>query len=218
MYFMIFKDNRSMTGLLPWDKTNFERIIKQKTSVITSLPEQFSSVFTVSESIKIYPTTLNPLPHNPLYEQLSGPFYSFSDKEAIGTYTVVKRPLETTKNDLKANVAKDRYNWEVSGFEMTLQDRVVKIPTDRESRGLFFYAQQLQAEGKTWKFNNNTWLTLSLEELNTIVSAIFTHVQKCFEWEKEISDALDVCKSQEDLKSVDTRSPIHKERLRTRPV
>ena len=41
---MIFKDGRSITGLLPWDKTNFERIIKQKTSVITSLPEKFSGV------------------------------------------------------------------------------------------------------------------------------------------------------------------------------
>ena len=210
---MIFKDNRSQSGCLPWDKVKFEQLIKRKFNVSVTLPAKHDTSFFVSSSIKIIPTEMVVPSYNNKYQQLQGPFYHIDPESgtALGTYNVVDIALNVLKFKVKEQLAKIRYEWEVSGVSMTINGTKVSVPTNREERGLFLQALQLGSEPIEWKFALDRWVVLSKENFQEIVQTIVSHVQKCFLWESSLVKTIDSLTTREELQQVSLIPPLEED-------
>ena len=73
---------------------------------------------------------------------------------------------------------------------MTLQGLTLPVSTDRVTRQIWFNAIQQNIASQTWKFDNTTWLTLSLAEMQSVADAMTAHVQAAFDWEKSLHDQI----------------------------
>lgn len=144
--------------------------------------------------------------YNTKIQRLEGPFYTFSDT-ATQSFTVVDKNIDFVKQDLLALVANARWEKEISGVEVTVQNTAVKVTTQRGDRDIFLQALQGGVDNTVWKLadtNNSTvWLTLSLADLQTIVNAIKQHIIDSFDWEKAKADEIAACQTLDELDKVE---------------
>lgn len=166
-------------------------------------PAEPNEYVKISDTFEIYPIESITQPaHDSTYQQLAGPFWSFDNNVAVGTYSVVDRDLNSIKNDLKSQAAVERYKKEIAGIKMTIQGTEVSVATDRESRNI--YAQKIlgmNGDSVQWKFNES-WLTLSKEELGSLLNAVDLHVQTQYDWESRIVTQIESANSAEELKAI----------------
>lgn len=218
MNFMLFKNQRSHSGAVPWNRLLFEQLIYRKLKVSASLPDSNQIPFTVNSEIKILPVEITIPAFDHKIEQLQGPFYDFSDENLVkGFYNVVEQPLDALKYKVKEQLAKVRYEWEIEGIVLTLNGLTLQVPTNREERHLFLQALQLTVDPVEWKFNN-VWTVLTPDDLKTIVMAIVTHVQGCFNWENQLTKTIDGCTSILELKAVSLVPPSTKTSFKPRMI
>ena len=57
-------------------------------------------------------------------------------------------------------------------------------------------------ETSNWKFPEG-WLTLTKSELGQCVSAGATHIQSCFDWEKNYTDRIEAATTKEELLQIE---------------
>lgn len=196
--FVIVYQNSVILGPMRWNRFRFQNTIFEDCEEFSvTLPDRnddFTPII-VSDDIKILPVQGTPNPdYNPKIEILHGPFYEFTDTVAISSYTVEPMHVESVKNQLKAVIANNRYNKEIAGVTVKIQNNDVKVDTTRESRQHLIHRYILMNDDDTlqWKFND-VWLTLSKEEVSFLVTSGANHVQTHFDWEadkvKEINSA-----------------------------
>lgn len=122
---------------------------------------------------------------NSLTEHLSGPWYTYENNQAIETWGKDSKDLESIRGFLRPLLAEARYNKEVGGTPISIQDQIFTIDTARGTRDSL--AQQyllLPDEGTiNWKFPEG-WVSMSKAEFSTCVDACAKHVQNCFDWER----------------------------------
>jgi hypothetical protein len=156
----------------------------------------------INDELEIYPVTGLEVPeHHSDYQQLAGPFWTFTDV-AHGIYNVVDRPFDAIKNTLKAQVSAERYRKEIAGIKLTIQDTEVSVATDRDSRNI--YTQKLVTMGDDvvqWKFSE-AWLSLNKQELTQMLVDVNSHVQQQFDWESNIINQIDLAETVEQLKEI----------------
>ena len=155
----------------------------------------------INENIKLVYVQEPTIPsYNPLIEQLAGPFYDISEEPITGYYTVEPRYLDSIKNELIALVASKRYEKEMVGFDMVIQDNTVHINTTKEERATWHQMLTVIGEGTIkFKFSSSLWLELNLTDIQSIVAAIVNHVQNCFIWEAGILDQIGVAVDSNEL-------------------
>ena len=108
---------------------------------------------------------------------------------------------------MKSIVADNRWKLETAGVKVTIQGQELSITTARGERDIYLQALQLGSDAKSWKFDNNTWLVLSLAELQTIVTAIVTHIQAAFDWENSLITNIDSLNTLAELAALELRHP-----------
>lgn len=124
------------------------------------------------------------------YEQMVGPFYTYTDNQATSAYDSQPLDIDTVKQKLKAIAASERYALEVAGTTVTLNNVEYKLPTDRANSTQFDYLLSTIGDGTAnWKFDQ-AFVELSAADVRAIVSAIKSHIQSQFDWEKTIHDAI----------------------------
>lgn len=211
MDFILTENKHVIYGPKPYNKKKFESVITDDTDYEdnVSLPFDNTGYYSVSDTIEIYPLTSIVIPsYTSLYQQLAGPFYDFIEGvSASSYYTVLDKPIDVIKQELKAIVTNNRYLTETQGMTVTIQNTDVFLYTSREDRNMYLQAFQLGAGGNTWKFKNNIWLTLSIEDLQTIVITVLSHVQNCFDWESNKTSEIENCNSLEDIKNITLTHP-----------
>lgn len=159
----------------------------------------------INDSLEIYPVGQINIPeYDPLYEELSGPYWTFVDGFANGSYTVIEKVIGSIKNDMKSIAANERYKKEVSGISLLLKGITVFVGTDRESRNNFTQKLVTLNDGDTvqWKFPDEIWLDLTKQELLSLVNSVATYVQSQFDWEKGIVGQIDAAQTIEELKQI----------------
>lgn len=166
-------------------------------------PTEPESYVKINDSVEIYPVVLDQPSFDPLYEQLEGPFWNFENQTATGTYNVIARDINHTKDDLKALASSERYKKEISGVKHNIQNTEVTIATDRDSRNIFTQKLIVMNDTDTiqWKLPEN-WTALSKTDLIDILNAINNHVQAQFDWEKDIVFQINSASTFEELKSI----------------
>lgn len=201
----ILVENRTtvLLGPMPWRHRFFQSELNDLEIEYTISPTEPNAHLSINDNIEIFPVEkINVPEHNTLHQQLAGPFWTYDNNVAIGTYHVAEKEEHIIKNELKALTASERYTREVSGTKITIQDIEISLPTDRESRNVFFQKLISMNENDTiqWKFNEG-WLTLNKSEMNAVVDVITNHVQSHYDWEKDKIDEIENATT-EQLKNI----------------
>ena len=121
--------------------------------------------------------------------------------KVVFTYPIIDKTLEEVKNIRKQEVAPVRREKENTTITLTLNNTQVEVSTSREERLLL--ASKLAASPGPHNFKfSNTWLEITTEELQTIISEIDAVVQAAFDWELAKLQEIDACETIDDVYAV----------------
>lgn len=208
MYVVIY-DNQVVLGPMRWNRARFENFLFEEYELSVRLPDSNSGNCIVNDNCKIFPIqgTENP-PFNPKIEMLHGPFWEITDSVAISSYEVVKMPVDAVKNNLKAVAAGERWRKETSGVKVNINGTEYSFGSDKETRSVLQHALATDTDQFNWKFGTDNWVTLSKNDITTIISTILTHVQECFDWEYSKINEINSCTTLEELDAIEIVQPV----------
>lgn len=171
-----------------------------KPTILASDEEKIPFNLPIDENIRVRRYVEVRAEINPKIQRHEGPFWTFTDDVATGTFTVVNKGIQLIKGEQKNLVTAERYNKEISGIKVAIQGQEVSLDTSREGRSIYNEKYQSLADGETinWKFLE-CWLTLSKTELKSIVDSVNTHVQSTFDWEMSKHNEIDACTTHAQL-------------------
>jgi hypothetical protein len=166
-----------------------ERISSQSFS---SLPIHFSDGLT-----HLVPTERVIPEHDPKYHNVGNFTWEIVKEnevpvKVVFTYPITDKTLEEVKNIRKQEVAPARREKENTIITLIVNNTEVEVSTSREERLLL--ASKLAASPGPHNFKfQNTWLEITTEELQTIISEIDAVVQAAFDWELAKLQEIDAC-------------------------
>lgn len=206
--YVLWKDNILIKGPNEWSKKSFDRAIFEKGGTVeVSQGEPENSYTDLGEGFKVYKITDHQIPdYNRLTEMLYGPFFTLSESGAILEMRKKQFDLSDIKNSVCDRLAEFRFAREEEGTTVTLGDNTVYASTSREGKKVYYNAKSSAMNNVNWKFpmavvvnvddqgestttiTQATWITLTADDIDTIITAIESHVQGWFDWEKATAD------------------------------
>ena len=175
-----------------------ERISPQS---YTDLPIHFSDGLTHLVLIeKVVPE------NNPKYHNIGNFTWEIIKENEVPvkvllTYPITDKTLEEVKELRKQEVSPYRREKESTIITLTVNNTEVQVSTSREERLLL--ASKLSAAPGPHNFKfSNTWLEITTEQLQTIVSEIDVKVQEAFDWELSKLQEIDACETIESVYDV----------------
>ena len=203
MYAVIY-DNRVLVGPMNWNRGMFQGALERK-GIQYPLPRTAPDnlPLTINEHAKIMRVDEIRPTMNPLVEFYYGPLWDITEETAIANYEVHDSPIESMRYNLKQVAAQERYKREVLGTTTTIQEQTVTIDTNRGARDIFVQKYLLMTDSDlvNWKFPE-TWLTLTKQDLGTVVQAGAQYIQSCFDWELNIAEQIDLAQTKQDLLAI----------------
>jgi len=209
MWILVY-NNQIQLGPREYNRWIFQSWLQENLGITMSLPQTpaNNNPIIIDENTRIISVIFAPEPnYNHRIQQLAGPFLTVFYDYADATWQVADQPIENVKLTMLAELASNRYNQEVSGVNLTLQDQNVWVSSDRVTRQIWLNALQLGVTTTTWKFNNTTWLTLDTTEVQSVVSALTQHVEQAFAWEKSLYDHIMSAQDLATLANIDINWP-----------
>jgi hypothetical protein len=203
MYAVIY-DNKVLVGPMNWNRGMFQGALERKNiryPLSRTAPDNLPLI--IDEHAKIMRVDEIRPQMNPLVEFYYGPLWDITEETAIANYEVHDSPIESMRYNLKQVAAQERYNKEVLGTTVTIQDKTVTIDTNRGARDIFVQKYLLMADSDlvNWKFPE-TWLTLTKQDLSLAVQAGDQYIQSCFDWELNITEQIDLAETKEQLLAI----------------
>lgn len=175
-----------------------------------TIPSKLEGKLDITADIKFLPVGSEIYPNmNSKIQQLAGPFYTISNDSVKVEYKAVDKPLDVVKNELKAIVAKNRYEKEISEISLEIKGIEVKIDGSRENKTIIMLAYGAMPEGLTsnWKFQDGVFVECSKEDIGSIVTACVTQTQLAFDWEAGKVKEIDSANSLNALDIIDLGNP-----------
>ena len=123
------------------------------------------------------------------------------------TYPITEKTLEEVKNIRKQEVAPYRREKENTIITLTINNTEVQVSTSRDERLLLASKLAASPGPHNYKFYN-TWLEITTQELQFIVSEIDKVVQAAFDWELAKLQEIDACLTIDDVYAVVIREPV----------
>jgi hypothetical protein len=210
MWILVY-NNQIQLGPREYNRWIFQDWITENLGIIISLPQQplGNNPVIIDENTRIIVVFFAPQPDfNPRIQQLAGPFITLSYDYADATWQVADQDIDVVKSTMLSQLANNRYNQEIAGVTVVLQEQSLWVSSDRVTRQVWLNALQLGLTSQTWKFNNNTWLTLDNQEIQAVVSALAAHVEQAFAWEKTIHDQIVSAGDLATLANIDINWPV----------
>lgn len=202
MYVLVHKE-RVLAGPMGWNRAIFDgnlEKLKIKYSLPRDEPENLPLI--IDDDTKIYEARLEYPQYNSKIEYPHGPFWIYSNI-AYGTFQIIPIPIELIKNTLKETIAKNRYEKEISGVIVNIQNQNITFSTDREKRKVYYerLLTMVDTSSILWKENGN-YILLSKTEMQQITNSISEHIQSLFTWEYNKIMEIDNCTSSDQLDSI----------------
>jgi hypothetical protein len=122
------------------------------------------------------------------------------------TYAIIDKTLEEVKYNRKQEVTPFRKEKENSLITLTINNTEIEVSTSREERILL--ASKLSASPGIGTYNykfKNTWLDITSENLQYIISEIDTKVQEAFNWELAKLQEIDACMTIDEVYEIVVR-------------
>lgn len=206
MQYVLVNNGYVINGPRAWNYRSFQSTLEEELEINIALPFQKydNEPILINDTTKILPATLVYPEYNVKIEYLDGPYWTYENDFATGTFEVKEQPVEYVKQSLINKVASNRYIKECAGTKVTVQDTEVSVDTSREGRAIFVQAYSLMQDTDTikWKFPES-WLTLTKAELGQVVTAGVNHVQESFNWESDKTDEINNCTTLQELDEID---------------
>ncbi|MFZ9212256.1 MAG: hypothetical protein ACO22M_07380 [Candidatus Nanopelagicaceae bacterium] len=121
--------------------------------------------------------------------------------KVVFTHPIIDKTLEEVKATRKQEVAPARRQKENTIITLTVNGTDVKVTTSREER--LMLASKLSASPGPHNFKfQNTWLEITTEELQYIVSEVDKVVQEAFDWELAKLQEIDACETIDEVYDV----------------
>ena len=121
--------------------------------------------------------------------------------KVVFTHPIINKTLEEVKELRKQEIAPERRNKENTTITLTINDTEVEVSTSREER--LMLASKLSASPGPHNFKfQNTWLEITTEELQYILSQIDIKVQEAFDWELAKLQEIDACETIDEVYEV----------------
>ena len=204
MNFILVNNNQVISGPKPWNKHWFESALLYDLDIKFELPFTNDVCLKINDTVILYPISIvEPDNFNPKIHHYAGPFWEFTDSNAIGTYKLAERDINHVKSDLKNTVALNRYNKEIAGTYISFNGLKVYIDTTRHGKLNFMYQYMSISEQDkiVWKFTEG-WVTLSKSDIKDILDLIATFIKSAFAWELEKCKEIDLCSTLDELDAV----------------
>jgi hypothetical protein len=209
--YVLENNNYVINGPREWNYRSFESTLEEDLEIEYKLPtsKNDEEIITIDENTHIYPARYDYPTYNQKIEYIHGPFWDFSTGIAIGTFEVLRKPIEDIRVNLKQKVAANRYTKEIAGTKITMHDTEVTIDTSRDARNIFIQQLMLMEDTATvqWKFPEG-WLTLTKSELGLVVLTGAAYIQAQFEWEVAKGIEIDTTETAEELDLIDVGDPV----------
>jgi hypothetical protein len=159
--------------------------------------------YDIFDNVRVRPVNFVTPEYDTKTQFLVGPYWSYTENEATATYNVEYKNIDLVRGEIKQELAAKRYEKEVSGTKVTLQDKEVSLTTMRGDRELYSQKYLLMSDSDTieWKFPEG-WMTLTKSEMLDVVNAVNNHVQAAFAWELGKAMVLDAAATHAELTSV----------------
>jgi hypothetical protein len=190
-----------LLGPIEWKPRYIAAIIQQDLDLPDlpniSVADEARIPYNITETVRVRRVEQVFAEINPKIQKLDGPFWSYTDDLATATYTAVDKSVDEVKGELRPQAAARRYQLENEGVDVLVQDKVVPVSTARQDRSIY-----ITAVPGPWKFSNGEWLTLSQEDLDTIISAVQTKVAGAFEWEQTKLTEINACTTLAELDAI----------------
>jgi len=140
--------------------------------------------------------------HDPIYEQLAGPFYTYDNNVASEVYNVLDRDISFVKESLKQVISAERYRKQNLGTTLNIGGTDVTLATDADELANFVsLLSSIGEDSVNWKFKEG-FITLVKADVQSIVDAIRSHIQTQFDWEKTIGETIETATELTSLKSL----------------
>jgi hypothetical protein len=138
------------------------------------------------------------------YQYNEGLKWVIRDNKAVGTYEVISRSVEEVKKLLHEQLSFKSFNEQVSGVDLTVQGKNVKVNTDLAARTTLFQRFSMMSDdvSEEFKLNNGDWFTLTKEEAKQVLVSINDYIKFVFLGESVISSQINSCSTIEELKQV----------------
>lgn len=208
--FVIVYNNSVILGPMRWNRFRFENEIKEECDFSAVLPDRNDELtpIVVSDNIKVLPVQGTPDPeYNPKIQFLHGPFWEFTDSAAICSYQVQDYGVEAVKNFLKEQIEQNRWAREVGGCTIAINGVEHKFATDRNTRNILQAHIASGIASVAWKFDRDTWVNFSQQDLQNLLTGIMNHVQGSFDWELSKFSEIDQCQTLQELHDVALAHP-----------
>ena len=121
--------------------------------------------------------------------------------KVVLNHPIVEKTLEEVKTLRKQEVAPYRRKKENTIITLTVNETAVEVSTSRDERLLLASKLAASPGPHNYKFYN-TWLEITTQELQFIVSEIDKVVQAAFDWELAKLQEIDACVSIDDVYAV----------------
>jgi hypothetical protein len=203
MAYVLVYNGTVINGPRDWNYRSFESSLLEECNIDYKLPMSYNDPrpVEIEEGVRILSATQIFQEYNPKIEYLHGPFWSFDNDVATGTYEIVQHTPEAAMGGLIGQVAANRYVKEIQGIKVTVQDIELSISTDRGVRDQWSLWVGQGVDAVPYKFGSG-WLTLSSADIKTIADSVHAHVQAQFAWERSKIEEIKNCTTLEALDAV----------------
>ena len=114
------------------------------------------------------------------------------------TYPIINKTLEEVKSLRKQEVAPVRREKENTTITLTINQTEVQVSTSRDERILLSAKLSASPGPHNFKFDN-TWLQITTEQLQYVLTQIDIKVQEAFDWEFTKLQEIDACVTIDDV-------------------
>lgn len=204
----ILVENRQIVHLGPfeWNKHRMLQSELNDLEVTYTVSPTESGYIKINNNFEIFPITgiSYPEDYDSLYHDLAGPYWTYADKSASGAYTHIDKPLSDIRSMITQTAARLRYDKESLGTQVEIRPGVmVTADTSREGRQIFTQVYGIMQDGATvdWKFPEG-WMTITKDELGTVIMGGAAYIQTQFDWEKGYADRAEAATTVVELKAI----------------
>jgi hypothetical protein len=201
---MRWNSERANNGLIERGVTDYEFptdiIMYQK----ELLPE--STPILVTPRVKLYRVQYTEQPVlDDIFQYHEGLTWILDSGQAVGTYFVIDRELNESKNMIQQQLSNASFKKQVGGVTWNIDGETIQVNTDVVARINLMQRWQFMSDTDviSHKINNSMWKDLTKPQVFELLQVIHDHMSECLTWENQIFNQITSAENVNDLKAIE---------------
>ena len=172
-----------------------------------TVPATEQGYINIGNGFEIFPVELTTPAFDPIYEELSGPFWTYENNVATGIYTVNTLSIEKIKGHLKQVVTAERYRKQNLGTTVAIANTTFSVSTDTNTiNSLLSLANNTGSDTINYK-SPNGFISLTGTDIQNVVNQIHGYIPTQFNWEKTTNETIDNADDITTLQAIEIVGP-----------